>query len=67
MPLNSIRVTPKRFQQFRRLQAEVLLEKGVRVSYAIILDGLLAGLSYTDLKERVLKAIPVKGEEEKES
>ena len=64
MPLNSIRVTPERFQQFRQLQAEILLERGVRVSYATILDGLLAGLSYTDLKARVLKAIPARGEEE---
>lgn len=63
MPLNSIRVTPERFQQFRQLQAEILLEKGVRVSYATILDGLLAGLSYADLKERVLKAIPTPEEE----
>lgn len=65
MPLNSLRVTPERFQQFRRLQAEILLEMGVRVSYATILDGILAGLSYTDLKERIMKAIFVKEEEEK--
>ena len=63
MPLNSIRVTPERFQQFRQLQAEILLETGVRVSYATILDAILEGLSHAELKKRVKAALPAPAEE----
>lgn len=64
MPGSAIRVSPELYTRLKRLQGLLLVERGIRLTYAKILEAVLSSLTEQEMEKLVKNTILASEEEE---